>query len=52
MFAFTLANNRPPRAVDLRNEPSLPSYAKVYELFGGIPAADLQEQLDHAKRTS
>lgn len=47
---FTRDAGAPPRAIDFRNNPALPSYAKVHALFGGIPEA--RDLLRDANATS
>lgn len=36
LLAFTREHGRPPKATDFPNDPALPSYAKVHQLFGGL----------------
>ncbi len=49
MVRFTRDHGRPPKARDFPNNPSLPSYAKVHALLGGIPEAiDLHRDAKNA----
>ena len=50
LIAFTRDAGARPRAADFRNNPALPSYAKVHALFGGIPEA--RDLLRDANATS
>ncbi|PTL55522.1 hypothetical protein C7Y72_17895 [Paraconexibacter algicola] len=53
LIEWTAKTGAPPRAVDFRNEPSLPSYAKVHEFFGGLSALadDLIDDAAYYKKT-
>ena len=47
LVAFTQTHGRPPKASEFPGDPTLPSYAKVHALFGGLPEArDLRYDAD------